>query len=237
MKIYLQLLFVVALGLAVTACNSDSDSTSYPPVITGSSDDSTSGSSAAAINLAKTGQATCYNTAGAIIACAGTGQDGDLLMGVAWPVPRFTDNSDGTVMDNLTGLMWMQNANCIDSLPDGSFDSDGTANDGRVFWQHGLDFVAAVNGATYGCNVTTSYTDWRLPNIRELESLVDLGQGNPALPSGHPFTGVVSSYYWSSSSVETMPNFAWNLNCNNGIVSSNGKVAATSYVWLVRAGQ
>jgi hypothetical protein len=40
-----------------------------------------------------------------------TGDDGDLQMGVPWPNPRFTDNGDGTVIDNLTGLMWAKNAN------------------------------------------------------------------------------------------------------------------------------
>jgi hypothetical protein len=36
--------------------------------------------------------------------------------GVAWPNPRFTDNSDGTVTDNLTGLIWLKNANCTDKF-------------------------------------------------------------------------------------------------------------------------
>ena len=42
-----------------------------------------------------------------------TGDDGDLQRGVAWPDPRFTDNGDGTVTDNLTGLIWLKNANCF----------------------------------------------------------------------------------------------------------------------------
>ena len=51
----------------------------------------------------KTGQTVSY----------ATGDDGDLQKGVAWPDPRFTDNSDGTVTDNLTGLIWLKNANCF----------------------------------------------------------------------------------------------------------------------------
>ncbi|OGW13930.1 MAG: hypothetical protein A2035_03980, partial [Nitrospirae bacterium GWA2_42_11] len=54
----------------------------------------------APIRLPKTGQTTCYDNSGIIVACAGTGQDGDLQRGVAWPSPRFTDNGDGTVTDN-----------------------------------------------------------------------------------------------------------------------------------------
>lgn len=68
---------------------------------------------ALAISLPRTGQTTCYDTAGAVIPCAGTGQDGDELQGVAWPSPRFTDNGNGTVTDNLTGLIWLKNANCF----------------------------------------------------------------------------------------------------------------------------
>ena len=62
----------------------------------------------------KTGQTQCYD-ASAAIDCAGTGQDGAFQKGVAWPNPRFTDNSNGTVTDNLTGLIWLKNANCFGS--------------------------------------------------------------------------------------------------------------------------
>ncbi len=65
------------------------------------------------VNLPETGQTTCYDTAGTAIACAGTGQDGELLKGVAWPSPRFMDNGNGTVTDNLTGLIWLKDANCF----------------------------------------------------------------------------------------------------------------------------
>ena len=60
---------------------------------------------AGTINLPKTGQTKCYETIGVEIPCAGTGQDGEIQAGVTWPEPRFTDHGDGTVTDNLTGLM------------------------------------------------------------------------------------------------------------------------------------
>jgi len=50
----------------------------------------------------KTGKTTSY----------ATGDDGDLEKGVTWPSPRFTDNRNGTVTDNLTGLIWLKNACC-----------------------------------------------------------------------------------------------------------------------------
>ena len=106
-----------------------------------------------------------------MIACAGTGQDGEIQAGVAWPNPRFTDIGNGTVTDNLTGLMWTKDGNVMASRDPG-FDTDGdTLNNGAVTWQHALDYVAKLNTEAY-----LGYTDWRLPNVIELESLVHAGQ-------------------------------------------------------------
>jgi len=63
--------------------------------------------------LPATGQTGCWDSSGGSITCADTGQDGDIQAGVALPDPRFTDNGDGTVTDNLTGLIWLINANCF----------------------------------------------------------------------------------------------------------------------------
>jgi hypothetical protein len=61
----------------------------------------TSDSSNQVAYVQKTGQTTSY----------ATGDEGGLQKGVSWPSPRFTDNGDGTVTDNLTELIWLQNAN------------------------------------------------------------------------------------------------------------------------------
>ena len=61
----------------------------------------------------KTWQTICYDDNGFVIPCDNTGQDGEYQKGVVWPAPRFTDNEDGTITDNLTGLMWLKDANCI----------------------------------------------------------------------------------------------------------------------------
>ena len=92
-----------------------------------------------AAELQKTGQTVSYRT----------GDDGTLQHGVPWPVPRFTDHSDGTVTDNLTGLMWTKNANLS----------------GAQTWTNAVDHCNDMDA--YG------YTDWRLPNVRELQSLCD----------------------------------------------------------------
>jgi hypothetical protein len=114
----------------------------------------------------QTGQITCYNVGGTVISCAGTGQDGEGQKGVKLPTPRFTDNANGTFTDNLTGLIWLRNANCHAGTP--------------VVWEGALQAIASLNanGTMFGndCGDTsnngTHQTDWRLPNIRELMSLL-----------------------------------------------------------------
>ncbi len=88
------------------------------------------------------------------------------------------------------------------------------------------------------CGLTDSSTSgqWRLPNRKELQSLVDRSRYNPALPSGHPFTGVQSFYYWSSSSFAYNTYNAWLVGMKYGYVDGSGK-GNYSYVWPVRAGQ
>jgi hypothetical protein len=166
------------------------------------------------ICLPKTGQTTCYNSSGTVVTCAGTGQDGDIQAGVAWPSPRFVDHGDGTVSDSLTGLEWTKNAN-----PAG----------GYMTWQQALDYVKTLN--------TGSHSDWRLPNRRELSSLADYSRYSPALPQGHPFTNVQSSNYWSSTSRVLGTYGAWFVDMGRSGVYGGNKAGNNYYVWPVRAGQ
>ena len=154
-----------------------------------------------------TGQTTSY----------AVGDDGNLQKGLPWPEARFTDNGDGTVTDNLTGLMWLKDANCIATHYD-YFDNDETPGDGGVTWQHALDFVAGINNQTYS-QCGAGYTDWRLPNVRELESLIDFGNREPCLPTDHPFTNVkivlpngIATSYWSSTTSISQNDYAWHVN-------------------------
>ncbi len=60
-----------------------------------------------------------------------------------------------------------------------------------------LVFICKINLTKCG------YGDWRLPNSKELFSLVDRSQSDPALPAEHPFTNIqpdVGDLYWSSTS-------------------------------------
>src|SRR5262245_16585313 len=166
--------------------------------------------SAASAPVPRTGQTTCYDAIGTTIPCAGTGQDGEVQAGVPLPTPRFTDNNNGTITDNLTGLIWLKNANCIGTLNPG-FDQDFAAGDGYVTWQHALDFVAGINAGTYNCGDTsnggTHQTDWRLPNIREIQASLYIYDKVPSYP-GSPFTNFGVGY-WSSTSRIDIPSDAW----------------------------
>lgn len=181
--------------------------------------------------IAETGQTTCWDATGTVMDCIGTGQDGEHQAGVAWPNPRFKVGASGVVADQLTGLVWLQSLNCIsDTYP--GFDSDGT-----VTWQSALDFVAGMTVTGPYSNCAAGYSDWRLPTSKELYNMLDLSQKDPALPSGHPFTGFVqSSWYWSGTSVLKYPTDAWILGISSGCVKRWIK-SSSAYVWPVRGGQ
>ncbi|MBT3192199.1 MAG: DUF1566 domain-containing protein [Verrucomicrobia bacterium] len=166
---------------------------------------------AAPAPVAKTGQTTSY----------ATGDDGDLEPGVASPSPRFTDNSDGTVTDNLTGLIWLK---------------DADAGDGTETWADALTLCNGLANGQQGLTDGSSAGDWRLPTRFELESLLDLSKVSPALPSGHPFTAVQSSFYWSSTTYAGSTAIAWIVSLSDGDVGFGGKGNAY-YVWPVRGGE
>lgn len=181
--------------------------------------------SASVVNLPRTGQAGCYDSDGNPIECTGTGQDGDVLAGVEWPDPRFSDNGDGTMRDNLTGLVWTQ---------------DGQVAGDRQFktWQEALDYVAGMNA---GANPNFGHTDWRLPNILELLSLSNHGVPNPAnwlVSQGfvNVFGTNSRNFYWSSTTLASHPDKSWIFNVLSDTTFALFKTSVGS-VWPVRAGQ
>jgi len=136
------------------------------------------------------------------------------------PVPRFTDNGNGTVRDNLTGLIWLKQANCF----------------GFQMWQNALHAANALAHGNCGLLDGSAAGDWRLPNIKELQSLIDVGQVNPALPPGHPFSNVLLTEYWSSSTFAASPDSAWVVNVSVALTGANAK-GLSGPVWPVRGGQ
>jgi hypothetical protein len=137
--------------------------------------------------LPRTGQTTSYVA----------GDDGALQKGLAPPTPRFTDNANGTITDNLSGLIWLKNATCF----------------GLQNWFEALADALGLESAQCGLSDGSVAGDWRLPNVRELQSLVDYGRDEPAMPEGHPFQ-LGNLKFWSSTSVKSSgfsgtPDFVW----------------------------
>jgi len=167
----------------------------------------------------KTGQTTQYLMA----------DDGHLEKGVAWPNPRFTDNGNGTVTDNLTGLIWLKNANCF----------------GARSWNNAISDCFTLSTGNCGLADGSSLGDWRLPNSNELASLLHKGYYNLAMPDtagtgqwseGDPFTNVQWLYYWSSTTYASSTGSAWVVYMYYGNVLSSTKTD-TNYVWAVRGGR
>ncbi len=232
----------VKVGSTVQVSGTTPNDFTSPVVYTVTAADSTAATytvtvKVAAIALPKTGQTICSNSAGTVIACANTGQDGELQKGVAWPNPRFTANADTSVTDNLTGLVWAPDGNLMPTRDPG-WDTDikfwnnvdQTVNDGRVTWEHALDYVAKLNSESY-----LGHSDWRLPNRKELRSLINYGQSSTETwLNTQGFTNVqpygFDSFYWSSTSDSLNAGLAW------GWTMWDFK-GSNHYLWPVRTGQ
>ena len=76
---------------------------------------------------------------------------------------------------------------------------------------------------------------WRLPSVNELTSLLDMTNTDPALPTGHPFSNVLPSHYWSATTGAEIPTLAWDTHFGNGQVTRNTK-SSYVFVWCVRGG-
>jgi hypothetical protein len=147
-------------------------------------------------NLA-TGQTTSYLD----------GDDGDIQSGTA----RSYTRSNEIVTDNITGLMWQD---------------DAAAKNTEKAWE---------DAATYCTDLTLGgFDDWELPTVKELLSIVDNGNYNPAINS--EFENTSSSDYWSSTTNAYRTSAAWPVYFNDGSTYSNGK-HGSRYVRCVRVGQ
>jgi hypothetical protein len=171
--------------------------------------------------LPRTGQTRMY----------AAGDDGFLQVGAAWPDPRFTspEGSSGVLLDELTGLMWAQDANA----PGPSACNPGV----QVSWQDALAYVDCLNANNY-----LGHSDWLLPNINELESvLIPDGPFGPFYwLNGQGFRNVQAGRcYWSSTTVSSATNpFAWCIAMVDGaraVAEKNQTIA--HFVWPVRRRQ
>jgi len=151
----------------------------------------------------KTGQTESY----------APGDDGDLQFGVPWPNPRFTDNGNETVTDNVTGLMWSKNANL----------------GGVMFTTKAIRVCESLE--------LGGYKDWRVPNIKEMQTLIDY-----SMPSFSPAPFVNAggtawcSTIWSTNNVKA---WVWVVNFMGyaGGVGLDGPAGfCECNAWAVRGG-
>lgn len=156
------------------------------------------------VQLLRTGQTQCWDSAGAVIPCAGTGQDGELQLGLAHV---YVDNGNGTITDTNTGLTWEKNSD------DGSIHD----KDNPYAWADAF----AVKVATLNAQAFGGHTDWRLPNLNELRSLAYQGTRNPAVAPAFNTSCVAGctvltcsctasgtaggNFYWTSTALPASP--------------------------------
>ena len=165
----------------------------------------------------------------------------------------FEDCGDGTVADRDTGLQWEKKTGTLGSFvvcetagcPDphvvnNIYEWSNTipVPDGGAF----TDFLAKLNDQVFGAAATSSdvtgcfagHCDWRLPNIVELQTILDCGFGPPCIdPIFGPTSG---SNYWSASTNAGNPLNVWLANFGNGGVINSGLKTGDLFVRAVRAG-
>ncbi len=200
-----------------------------------------------------TGQTKCYNVAGSVITCPSPGQalygqDANYTIN-----PMSYTKLDGSggvlsdsatswamVRDNVTGLIWENKTDdgtihdkdnkytWYDSNPATNGGYAGTAGNGTDT----EDFINALNSAHFG-----GYSDWRLPTVNELDSIVNdnIPYPGPTINTTY-FPNTVSSFYWSSTTLASSTHGAWGVSFGLGL-DGYGYKGGSYYVRAVRGGQ
>jgi hypothetical protein len=158
--------------------------------------------------------------------------------------PRFNANGDGTLTDNQTGLMWeLQTSTCsgeitcVNTTYTWSAEAGGINPDGTLY----TTFLATLNSDLSARSAATCFAnhcDWRIPNIVELQTIVELGaagcgSGSPCIDPA--FGPTQASLYWSSSSFTVNELTAWCVYFFSGGVANYGKPGSL-YALAVRGG-
>jgi hypothetical protein len=161
----------------------------------------------------RTGLQRCYDHLGQIVDCRGSGQDAEFSPGIPWPEERFERQAGGAVLDRLTSLVWTPKATM--------FDFPQT-------WKEAFTSIGEMNAENgFG------QSDWRLPNRRELRSMICHGARKPALPPLHPFGKVHLGWYWTSTTAAIAPAYAWHVHLEGGRMFY-GKKDGYCLTWPVR---
>jgi rRNA maturation protein Nop10 len=169
---------------------------------------SASGKKLPVVQVPQTGQAGCWDAQGNSVACAGSGQDAAKSFGAALPSSRFGDNGNGTKTDTLTGLVWLQNGGCF----------------GALSWANAVSGVASLASGSCGLSDGSAAGDWRLPNRKELMSLINWQQQSmSSWLNIQGFSNIQNGFYWSSSTLLSNSNNAYSVDLGGGGVSTKVK--------------
>jgi len=147
------------------------------------------------------------------------GDDGYYQKGYPQNGVRFVDNGDGTITDMATGLMWIKDPSQIG----GDWGSPGSPT--TTTWAVAITRCNALEYA--------GYSDWRLPNIKELYSIVDIGEKNPSI--NNIYDNTIVDNYWSSSTKKNITSYKWVVVFDFGSVGTKAG-SGSAYARPVRLG-
>jgi len=232
---------ITAVNRTLEGCANDGicSAASCPAQLATCRDELTACQAHAGQRFPASGQTTAY----------GPGSDGDVRAGAAL---SYTDNGDGTITDNNTGLMWEKKDqkdggihNMNDTYTWGMTSEPYTMNGTMV-----TEFLAGLNRAP----CFAGHCDWRIPNVKELQSIVDYEIPYPGPTvnaafntncvagctvngSGGPMCSCTGSdFYWSCTTYRVNPSYAWVVGFGNGFVYTRGNKSDSDYVRAVRGG-
>ncbi len=159
-----------------------------------------------------TGQHQCYDDRGNTLSCNHDPlQAASVHAGIKWPNPRFKITGK-TAKDRLTGLIWS---------------IDAAYTEAFVTWEKAWEIIAQMN-----IEEVFGFKNWRIPHIREFESLTDMGTHSPALPAGHPFVNL-QDFYWSGTTSMYELRYAWTLYLQDGALGVGFKSQPEFFLWPV----
>ena len=164
----------------------------------------------AAGHLLWTGQTTCHTSKGRQVDCSTLGMEQESVFTPPWPEPRFEALGRDLLQDRATRLIWPRNASLTD-FP--------------LNWKEALHWIEEINAQKL-----CGRNDWRLPNRRELRSLIDHSTKTPALPKDHLFCNVAHGWYWTSTTSAMHPGYAWYLHTEGGRMFFGNK---SEYYWTL----